>query len=97
MFDNHPDYISYPFGSHCGSWFHQASTLPTIKQAVCLFELVCPIVTYLLFSTILEERAMSGKMKLYAALFSHLGLFCEKEPSSTSLRFHSLCSSTPPS
>lgn len=33
MFDNHPDYISYPFGSHCGSWFHQASTLPTVKQA----------------------------------------------------------------
>ena len=38
---------------------------------------------------------MSGKMKLYAALFSHLGLFCEKESSSTCLfKFPSLFSST---
>eukprot|EP01087_Luapelamoeba_hula_P010736 TRINITY_DN2855_c0_g3_i1.p1 TRINITY_DN2855_c0_g3~~TRINITY_DN2855_c0_g3_i1.p1 ORF type:complete len:480 (+),score=95.01 TRINITY_DN2855_c0_g3_i1:53-1492(+) len=33
LLDNHPDYISCPFGTHCGSWFHQASSLPTVHQS----------------------------------------------------------------
>ena len=33
IFDNHPDYFAFPLGSHCGSWYHQATSLPTVQQS----------------------------------------------------------------
>lgn len=33
MFDNHPDWVEWYPGLHCGSWLNHACNLPTIMQA----------------------------------------------------------------
>lgn len=33
MFDNHPDWVEWYPGLHCGSWLNHAANLPTLMQA----------------------------------------------------------------
>lgn len=33
MFDNHPDWVEWYPGLHCGSWLNHAANLPTMMQA----------------------------------------------------------------
>ena len=35
-FDNHPDWVKFPKGMHCGSWLSDARAIPTVQRALTL-------------------------------------------------------------
>ncbi|KAL6067245.1 Arginase [Balamuthia mandrillaris] len=67
LLDNHPDYLKYYPGLHCGCWFNHACSLPTVQQAFHIGGASGEFEDDFCMRTTPWNDLLSGKIKMFPA------------------------------